>query len=223
MRDFSRAISERRAAIVRIQEELAVLERAQALLNGSRPKIPDTESQEALSPRERLKITRRGARQGRFHPGGGVSQARAALKEAGMPLRMDELYARTKKRGYAGQLGSLRSTLGKMWKAGRIFVRTAPNTFGLLEWSRQGQPTSGGRVGTVKQAMIQALREQGQPLTATQVWDMIRTRPGVSINSEHPRDVVASMLRSSIQRRQNVFVKDGKKYGLVEWQGNKGG
>lgn len=86
------------------------------------------------------------------------------------------------------------------------------------------EQSGNGRPGTVKQALIDVLRENRRPMTATELWAILEKRPGVpSIKSDRPRDVVASLLRSSMQRKQGIFTKDGTKYGLVEWQASRNG
>lgn len=76
---------------------------------------------------------------------------------------------------------------------------------------------SEGRPGTTKQAMIEVLKEAHRPMTAREIWGVLQER-GIKIKSERPAEVVASTLRSSMVRGQNIFTKDGPKFGLVEWQ-----
>src|SRR5581483_10288358 len=78
-----------------------------------------------------------------------------------------------------------------------------------------------GRPGTIKQAIIDVLRENRRQMVARDIWDAMQKR-GVTINSERPLEVVASTMRASITRGQNIFTKDGTKFGLVEWQTARG-
>lgn len=129
MKDIAEAIKEKRTAILRLQTELDVLERARALLNGGAMDQPI--SQPAQAPRK----SKMHPLKGRFSPKSGVGHAVTVLREAGVPLHIDEIIARVKKRGYEAKKTSLGSTLAKLSKQGRIFCRTQqPNTFALLDW-----------------------------------------------------------------------------------------
>jgi len=75
-----------------------------------------------------------------------------------------------------------------------------------------------GRPGTVKQAIIDVLREQRRQMVPRDIWAILQKR-GIRINSERPVEVVASTMRASISRNQNIFTRDGSAFGLVEWQG----
>ncbi len=79
---------------------------------------------------------------------------------------------------------------------------------------------SNGRPGTTKQAMIDVLREHRRKMAPREIWAILQKR-GVKINSNRPVEVVASTMRGSIVRNQNIFIRDGSLFGLVEWQGTR--
>lgn len=82
------------------------------------------------------------------------------------------------------------------------------------------QKPKSGRPGTTKQAIIDVLRENRRPMLAREIWNILSDK-GIKIRSPRPIEVVASIMRSSIARNQNIFTKDGTKFGLVEWQGSR--
>lgn len=70
--------------------------------------------------------------------GSDVARARACILEAGRPLLLDELIQQLGKPASAESRGSLRGSIGRYAREGTIFVKTAPNTFGLLELGHSG-------------------------------------------------------------------------------------
>lgn len=76
------------------------------------------------------------------------------------------------------------------------------------------QKVTDGRPGTLKQAIVELLRETRRPMTAKEIWDVLSKR-NVKINSDRPAEVVASTMRSSMIRNQNIFTKDGPRFGLT--------
>lgn len=109
------------AAIQQLRQDLAALERAKAvLLRTSRANAGA--SNLVGRPRARSRKS-------------GVDLSEMVLAKAGEPLHIEEIIKRI------GEMGtrkvfkkqSLGSTLLKYAKAGRIFVKAAPNTFGLIE------------------------------------------------------------------------------------------
>lgn len=139
MKDLIEAIKEKRAVITRLQAELEVLERARALLNGGATDHPTGLSvvvSDTISPRDRVRMKIH-PRKGKFHAKSSVGQTVAVLREAGVPLHIDEILSRLKKRGMEAKKGSLWSTLAKLSKKGSIFHKTSqPSTFGLVEWEK---------------------------------------------------------------------------------------
>lgn len=134
MRNIDEAIKEKRAAITRLQADLEVLERARSLLNGGSLESPSVLEQVLRGGR---RIKKQHPLKGRFNPKSSVGHSVIVLREAAMPLHIDDILARVKKRGHDAQKTSLGSSLAKLAKQGKIFYRAPqPNTFGLLEWEK---------------------------------------------------------------------------------------
>jgi hypothetical protein len=120
-KDIDAVIEQKRTLLIRIKEELAVLERAKVLLEGEHGTT----------------IGRKGSkrRKGVVSPDSEAGMAVAILREEGKPLHVDELLPGMKRMGKAATKASVSSTLARFAKKGRVFYRAAaPNTFGLLEW-----------------------------------------------------------------------------------------
>lgn len=146
LKDIDEAISEKRAHVMRLHRELRLLEEARALLNGGAPNRP--------APKPVTKRTaRRGGTKTRVHPvrrvllphpkRGAVSptsdvgMAISAVREAGIPLHVDELIRRIEKsKGKAPNKLSLVGSLARLTKKGLHFYRSEPSTYGLLEWTQ---------------------------------------------------------------------------------------
>ncbi len=153
MKDIAEAVKERRAMILRLQNEVEVLERARALLNGVAADTPRT-LEVLLGERLNLRETR-GARarrqqaghpmKGKVNPKSAVGHALAVLRESGVPLHINEIMARMKKRGAEPKKGSLVSTLMKLDKRQHIFFKSEqPSTFGLIEWRQAAVKAASG-------------------------------------------------------------------------------
>lgn len=63
-----------------------------------------------------------------------LAKAREILRTAGKPLHVDELLKRLGKEASRNTKGALAGSLGSYAKKGSIFTKTAPNTFGLVEF-----------------------------------------------------------------------------------------
>jgi len=70
-----------------------------------------------------------------LRPGGDPAKVRDILKAAGAPLHVMELLARLGKALTPENRATLTGTLGNYVRKNRVFVKTAPNTFGLLNAS----------------------------------------------------------------------------------------
>lgn len=145
MKDIAEAIKERRSAILRLQAEMEVLERARALLNGGATEIPMSVS--VVPGTTRINImgaevrVRRGPKvhpmKGKVNPKSSVGLTVAVLRESGVPLHIGEILIRVKKRGGEAKKASLVSTLMRMSKRSHIFYKAdQPSTFGLVEWQK---------------------------------------------------------------------------------------
>ena len=137
---MTEAIKQRRAAISRLQQELEILERAQALLNGqaaaevvvSSGTITTVGAYVVKGGRKRGHPMK-----GRLNPKSQVSYAMIVLREAGVPLHIDDIVDRMAKLGQKAKKNSIGSTLAKLAKHGRLFYRASQaSTFGLLEWQQ---------------------------------------------------------------------------------------
>lgn len=110
--------------IQRLREELAVLQRAKAIIRSKTPigagEAPTGKGRDSIKPDS--------------DPG----RAWAVLREAGGPLHVfDIMSAIEKQTGKAPVRSSLVSALARYSKNKRIFYRAKPNTFGLLEWKSE--------------------------------------------------------------------------------------
>lgn len=78
---------------------------------------------------------------------------------------------------------------------------------------------NGSQSTTLKEHVVNVLREQSQPrfLKAREIWDLLKVR-GVQINSDKQPDIIANTVRSSMNRHQGIFAKDGSRIGLAEWK-----
>ena len=68
-----------------------------------------------------------------LRPGTSLAKIRDIIKETGSPMHINEILERLGKTVDNQNRVSLVGTLGSYSRKGRVFSRTAPNTFGLLE------------------------------------------------------------------------------------------
>jgi hypothetical protein len=73
-----------------------------------------------------------------LRPGTAVAQAQDFLKAVGEPQHIDEILVALHKPNTKENRVSLIGSLAGYVRDGRIFTKTAPNTFGLLEFERLG-------------------------------------------------------------------------------------
>jgi hypothetical protein len=66
--------------------------------------------------------------------GSELAKVRDTLRKEGKPLHIDELLKRMGKEVNRNTKGGLAGSVGDYAKKGRIFTKTAPNTFGLIEF-----------------------------------------------------------------------------------------
>ncbi len=71
--------------------------------------------------------------------GSAVAQARDVILEQGMPMHIGELLSIMGKPQTREARSSLASSLAAYVRRGEIFVRTAPNTFGLMELGQNSE------------------------------------------------------------------------------------
>lgn len=119
-------------AIQKLKEDLAVLQRAKAIIRAKAQSVHH----------EPMATKGIGSGKSDIRPESDSGQAWTALKDAGGPLHVfDILKAIEKKTGKAPVRGSLVSALARYSKQKRIFYRAKPNTFGLLEWKTETNKT----------------------------------------------------------------------------------
>ncbi len=68
-----------------------------------------------------------------FRAGSAAKRTREMIIDAGRPLHINDVLKGLGKRDDRAARASLTSALGAYARKGEVFVRTAPNTFGLLE------------------------------------------------------------------------------------------
>ncbi|MCW5889082.1 MAG: winged helix-turn-helix domain-containing protein [bacterium] len=141
MQDIRMVLKAKRDALQRLQAEIDVLERAQALLEGD--SLEPSPRRVVLTPEKRLT----GAQaKNHFAPTSQVGLAIAVLRDAGSPLHVTEIMRRIMDRGGSVKKASLVGSLARLVNEKRVFVRKRPNVFGLLEWAG-GPPTLPLQVG----------------------------------------------------------------------------
>lgn len=153
-----------------------------------------------------------------------IEEQRAAVREAerelaeAMAQKTDLEKKITYLQWHVSQLKRLYSLTSSMAQEETTHTRSRLTVSQLPLMEKAAE--SKGRPGTIKQAIIDALRENRRQMVARDIWDVLQKR-GIAIHSDRPVEVVASTMRASIARGQNIFTKDGTKFGLVEWQGSR--
>jgi|SRR5271169_515222 len=69
-----------------------------------------------------------------LRPGSDLAKVRGILQAGGKPLHVDELLKQLGKESNRNTKGALSGSLGTYARKNVIFTRSAPNTFGLLEF-----------------------------------------------------------------------------------------
>jgi hypothetical protein len=102
-------------------EERAALAEAMARLSGYREalKLLEKDAEESSEPELR--------------PGSELYRIREAMRLMGQPLTLAQMLETLGEQDNAGKRNSVRGSVGRYAREGKIFVQTAPNTFGLLE------------------------------------------------------------------------------------------
>jgi hypothetical protein len=72
-----------------------------------------------------------------LRPGTSLARVRDIIKEGGKPMHINDILAQLGKTVDNQNRVSLVGTLGSYSRKGRVFSRTAPNTFGLIELGQQ--------------------------------------------------------------------------------------
>jgi hypothetical protein len=96
-----------------------------------------------------------GSEQPELRPHSALARTRDLIKNSGKPLHISEILKLLGKPSDKKNRVSISGTLSSYARSGRIFTKTAPNTFGLLEFREQQSnggieevlPASFGKVG----------------------------------------------------------------------------
>ena len=76
-----------------------------------------------------------------LRPGSNIAKAREAIKKAGKPLHVKELLEAIGKPATRNNRSGLSGSIGAYYRRGEFFTRSAPNTYGLIEFGDVGQET----------------------------------------------------------------------------------
>ncbi|SRR5260370_16174550 len=134
MRDIDRLIAAQKATITRLMKEIErrehdvqTLLRARTLLAGDGARLRDDVA---------VEVVRGGhPKKGLLDPDSDPGRARAVLEMAGQSLHVNEILKMIEEKyGKPPKRTSLVGALSRYSKQGLHFMRTAPNTFGLIEW-----------------------------------------------------------------------------------------
>jgi hypothetical protein len=128
---LSRLIEKKDQELARLESDAAHLRSYIEGLNDALKTLPkDT----ANGPEERQHVLR---------PNSALARARDALMRAGQPLYIDDLLLAVGKELTPENRVSLAGTLSSYVRGGRVFTKTAPNTFGLLEFNERPSELGG--------------------------------------------------------------------------------
>lgn len=70
--------------------------------------------------------------------------------------------------------------------------------------------------GTIKYDCYRILAERGTFMTTQEIFEGL-AKKGRSFTYRNPSDLLGAVLRKSIHRQQGLFVKDGRRFGLMKW------
>ncbi len=136
-KDLIASIKEKQALVAKLQAEL---DEARALLDGRSEKV-DPPVKRGISNRTQRKPRppSGGVQEGGLviKPKSSVGRAQRILQKGGHPLPIDDLLSQVNKGRKRVKRATLIGNLSRYVKMGVVFCRTAPNTFGLLEWERK--------------------------------------------------------------------------------------
>jgi len=136
VKDLISAIKEKQALLAKLQAELdeakallesGVQETHVTLRRGTSTQRPKGSRRLAAKPQKTGSIIKAKS---------SVGRARAILRKVGEPLHLDDIFSRINKGRKKVKRSTLVGNLSRYVKMGVVFSRTAPNTFGLLEWQK---------------------------------------------------------------------------------------
>ena len=123
------------------EQELSNLEMAaahlRAYIEGLNDALKALPKESAGGPQERPHVLR---------PNSALAKAREALVRAKQPLYIDDLLLAVGKEVTPENRVSLAGTLSSYVRGGKVFTKTAPNTFGLVEFADELTLTEAGGV-----------------------------------------------------------------------------
>lgn len=88
-----------------------------------------------------------GALDSALRPGSALARTRDLLKKAGVPLHINEILKQLGKSTEKRVRVSVSGTIAGYARKGKVFTRTGPNTFGLLEFGVNGTELASGEDG----------------------------------------------------------------------------
>lgn len=143
MRSITEVLAEKRAEILKLQEEVAVLEKAATLLTPADVRevrataigvatshgyaTPTMMPGPPLSGRPKAESAKELSV---------VELAEEILRKGGVPLHVNVILDQAKDHGREIAKMTLVSSLSKLVREGKRFYRPQPNVFGLIEWER---------------------------------------------------------------------------------------
>lgn len=122
---LARLINKKQDEISRLEADLAAAKAYLAGLQDALKAVPKTSNEDGSSPEDRSYKVR---------PGTALAKARDALLLAQKPLYVDDLLKAMGKEDTPKERVSLAGTLSSYVRSGRLFTKTGPNTFGLIEF-----------------------------------------------------------------------------------------
>lgn len=132
--DIQAVLKAKRGALERLREEIQILERAMALLEGDRVESPRADTVEP-STTKRLTGT---AAKGHFSATSQVGLTIAVLGDSGVPLHINDILREIELRGGRAKKASVVGSISRLVGEKRVFFRKKPNVYGLLEWMGRG-------------------------------------------------------------------------------------
>lgn len=133
-KDLIAAIKEKQTLLAKLQAEL---DEAKALLDSGvqRPHVTLRRGTPARGPKKLRRFSGKSQETGPvIKAKSSVGKARAILRKVGEPLHVDDIFSRINKGRKKVKRSTLVGSLSRYVKMEVVFSRTAPNTFGLLEW-----------------------------------------------------------------------------------------
>jgi hypothetical protein len=159
--DIQKRIEKKRAEIAALEEQIGNATVYIQALEDTLKLLPREINDEHFAPSS-TSIIRRGSK---------MDKAREAIRNAGRPLHITDLVAAIGRPNNTANRAALAGSLGAYSRRGEIFTRTAPNTFGILEFPKPkqngvqtGPPPNFGLDQKVPNTEIPLAEVEGLPL-----------------------------------------------------------